>query len=222
MILNAIRVQDSSRLEQVSFTTLDWSSHFGIEVNLTEIPPVPWADQVLESPCPFIRNKTIIQTHFLFLALPTIGTVPLTISKWRKLLGSKQQPKFLPSLDKDPWFKDEDFVHCTVPNVKWFLLFKGIVPQSEGDTYVNQTAMLPPSYNSPSHCECVALHLLYYLKTGMYLNRGVYIRSDTLTSRHGHVCIGCFDSYGLSIHNDLQAHYWGPYAGIGASRKENE
>ncbi len=197
----------------------DWSSLYGISFTkkqLREVTEFPWGEDILNAPCPFVKSKSIKETHFAFLGLPTINGKPLNIIKWHELHPATGQPKFY--FANNPWYGNQEFATEVACGLRWYLMPLEIVPKSEDKTYDDQKAMLPQDYEVPTAIAEVTKDILYYRKNGIYLNPSRYGRCQAVTSGGYRVSVGRFDGSGLLVSDDWDDDRLSRI-GVAASRK---
>ena len=203
-----------SILGKFFFGAEEWSTHYGIAV--PEVPEFPWSREILNSPCPFVRGRKIKDTHYAFLGVPVFDGEALSIMKLNELHPRDKQPKLFSS-PAEAWYRQESFATEVVCQPRWYLLLKGIVPDSENKTWDRQLAMLPPEYHVPTGVEEVCKDLFCYQTAKAYLNRERYARVADTTSDGDRVDVGYGNPDGFNV------GYWdggpNPRIGIAASRK---
>lgn len=181
-----------------------------------EVAEFPWGEDILNSPCPFVKGKTIRETHFAFLGLKAINGESLTILTLQKLHPATGQPKFY-SYAPSAWYSSHDFAKVTTLSFRWYLMLKDIVPKSTSTNFENQKAMLPAEYEVPLCVEEVSKDLLAFRKNGAYPNGSVYARCSVVSADGFRLIAGYCGHGGVSV------HYWdddGDYdVGLAASRK---
>jgi len=204
------------------FGVEEWSTLYGVnfsekQLREVEVTELPWGEDILNAPCPFVKGKSIRETHFAFLGLNAVKGKPLTIIKWQELHPVSGQPRFY-SYIPDNWYAKEKFANTPTCNFRWYLMPLEIIPNSTGKTYQNQVAMLPAEYEVPFAIEEVSKDILYYRKNGIYLNPQRYGRCQDVASVSDRVNVGNFGSKGLDVSNDWDDNYrYG--LGVAASRK---
>lgn len=199
----------------------DWSALYGVNFSqkqLRAIAEFPWGEDILSSPCPFHKGKTIRETHVAFLGLDRYMGKPLTIMKWQEIHPGSGQPRFY-SYPQDCWYKDEKFANNPTCGFRWYLMPLLIVPDSESKTYQDQVAMLPTEYEAPFAIEEVSKDLLYHRKHGTFLNSNRYGRCQDVASSGYRVSVGDFDSDGLSVDDWAGDGRSDDVVGVAASRK---
>lgn len=209
------------------FDWADWAYHYRprlTEKYIRKAEKFPWNEDVLNSPCPFVKGKLLKDTHFAFLGISRIDDAPLTVAKWLKLCPVTGQPRF--RFSSDPWHVGQPHTDEATLTLRWYLLLKNIVPNSTDKTPEEQVAMLPEMYEIPTTIAETAKDILVCEKTGERPNG---LRLAACTERTvktdkifaddvGRVsCVGDFDMDGLSVSS------WGGLrdctVGVGASRK---
>ncbi|MCH7758757.1 hypothetical protein IID20_00130 [Patescibacteria group bacterium] len=163
----------------------DWESIYGVKLTnkqRREIAEFPWSEVILNSPCPFIKDKLIKETHFAFLGIEQINGQPLNLFHFEKCLTLFQnQPCFAFTNWPDRivnWYPSEELPKVTC-DLRWYLILKEIIPGSiKKKTYEEQARMLPQIYEVPLAIEEVLKNILYWKKSDNYLNksRKIHVR----------------------------------------------
>ena len=202
------------------FGVEEWSALYGVNFTkkqLREVADFPWNEDVLNAPCPFVKGKSVKETHFAFLGIDLIKGKSLTILEWQKIHPASGQPRFF-SYAPDNWYAKEKFGNEPTCGFRWYLMPLEIVPNSTDKTYKEQVAMLPADYKVPMAIEEVTKDILYYRKNGIYLNPSRWGRCQDVTSGGGRVGVGGFGAGGLGVRG-----YWdgirSDSIGLAASRK---
>lgn len=195
------------------FGAEEWLSHYGVAVS--EIPEFPWDEAVLNSPCPFVKGRKVKDTHFAFLGVPHNGERSMTITTLHQLHPANKQPRFYST---DPWYNNQGFATEIICSLRWYLLLKAIVPDSESKNWDEQCRTLPNEYEVPTGVEEVCKDLFCYKTSKSYLNRERYARVQDTTSHGVRVIVGYFDSDDLHVDRSWDARR-SPVLGMAASRK---
>lgn len=202
----------------------DWAA-WGVTFTpkqLKQVATFPWSEDVLNSPCPFYKDKLIRETHVARLGLDKVNGEPLTILKWQTLSpamleDSKPNPAHFASYAPSSLYSQQKFAIEITGEWRWYLDLLEIVPNSTNKWWNDQKALLPAEYEVPLAVNEVAKHLQYYKKNGIWLNKSRYGRCEDVTSGGHRVYVGYHPADGLYV------SYWhgGPYGSIGvaASRK---
>lgn len=197
----------------------EWSSLYGVSFTkkqLREVADFPWGEDILNAPCPFVEGKSIKETHFAFLGIPSVNGKPLTILKWHELHLATGQPKFY--FANNPWYGNQKFATEVTCELRWYLMPLEIVPSSTNKTYQEQVAMLTQDYEVPNAIEEVTKSILYYRKNGIRLNQSRWSRCQDVTSVGYRVNVGHFGESGLHVNSHWDGHRHS-YIGVAASRK---
>ena len=185
------------------FGVEEWATLYCVKFTkkqLREVAEFPWGEEVLNAPCPFVKGKTVKETHFAFLRLENVNGKPLTILHLQELHPHNGQPKFA-SYAPNSWYSNQAWATSKTAKFRWYLMPLEIVPNSEDKTYQDQVTMLPQGYEVPTAVEEVLKDLLYYRKNGIYLNPTRYARTTDVTSNGYRVIVGYFDRHGLNVFN---------------------
>ena len=196
----------------------DWTSLYGAKFSqkqLRQVTQFPWGEDVLNSPCPFTKGKTIRETHVAFLGIEKLNGEALSILKFHQLHPATGQPRFY--FANNPWYASETFAAQPL-SFRWHLLLREIVPNSESKTFEDQQKMLPAEYEVPTAVAETAKNILVFRKSGVYSNSNRYARCQEKTSAGDRVSVGGFGWYGLNV-----GGYWVDdrhgHIGVGAARK---
>lgn len=203
------------------FGAEEWSEFYGVsfsEEKLQKLAEFPWSEGVLNAPCPFVKGKSIRETHFAFLGLDAIKGRPLTILRWPEIQhgsGSESSgPHLRSSLE---WYSD-DQVFEEVCDFRWYLMPLEIIPGSMNKKFEEQVVMFPLEYQVPLAIEEVSKHILYYRKNGICLNSKAWGWCQDLVSGDNRVMVGLFDTNGLGL-----SAFWSadcnPDLGVAVSRE---
>ena len=207
--------------EMEYFGVADWQKFYRVSLTPRQIMAIgdfPWSENLLNSPCPWNPGKTIRETHFAFMGFDTIS-----IMKLQELNPQGKDPCFY-VYAPDVWYIKEKFPH-RVLRLRWYLLLREIIPNSEEKTFNTQKMILPKEYEVPSAAVEAAKNFLIYKKEGIYVNEKRYARTSDVNSGHRHIVIGCcnaeidgayIDGVYVRFRENVDQI---PDVGIGASRK---
>jgi hypothetical protein len=184
----------------------DWTRHFGIKMSKSTSLPIPTAQlqAILESPCPFIKDKKVKKTHYLYYLPADFNGEPLTIGKWQEMFPQGSQPKFY--LYMNVGYKDYGFAKTDTARFSWFLMFEGVIPGTEYKNWDEQLALKPENYDVPKLVECAPMHFLAFKKNGRRINEKMWGRTRDVDSNGDHVSAGHFDDGGFDV-----SHYYDSY-----------
>lgn len=198
----------------------DWATLYGVRFSkkqLRQVAQFPWNEDVLNSSCPFVADKTIRETHFAFLELDRINGDPLTIMKWQQLQPAPGQPRFY-KYGSEAWYGNQEFAVRTTGELRWRLMPLEIVPNSTSKTFAEQTAMLPTEYEVPLTVTEVSKAMLYFRKSGKCVNPNRYGRCLDLFSLGRRVFVGFFGADGLYVSSGWDGSRYGNLA-LASARK---
>ena len=208
------------------FGVEEWATIFNVQFTkkqLRQIAEFPWGEDVLNAPCPFVKGKTVKETHFAFLGLEQVMGKSLSILGWQDLCPPTGQLKFY-SYAPQAWYSTQPFAKRTC-KFRWYLMLTNIVPNSESQTYEEQLPMVPADYEVPTAVEDVSKHLLVVKKTGSLPNQTRWGRVNDLTIKVGdittdghRVVVGGYCGGGLNVYYGLGG-YRVSYIGLSVSRK---
>ena len=214
-ILDKMRELSLALPEVSYFGIADWQKLYGIALTpkqMEAIAATSPSDAVLNSPCPFHKDRMIRETHFAFVGLDTVNIIEL-----QRLNPKATEPRFY-SYAPDAWYFNEKFATKEFLKLRWYLLLKDIVPGSENKTFDEQKAMLPKEYEVPSAVAETAKDIFIHKKTGIYVNPNRYARTADLGSGGTRVSVGRCGAGGVGV-----AYGWGDRRsgslGVAASRK---
>lgn len=162
----------------------EWMILYGLNLSkkqLREIAEFPWSEDILNAPCPFYRNKSVKETHFVFWGPDCLLGEPLTILKWQKIHPAGSQPKFssyasVESIGSaESWYINRKFAKELTCGSRWYLMLLETVPWFDFfRSYREQRiAMLPREYEVPRAIEEVTKAILYHRKSSEQLHLGV-------------------------------------------------
>ena len=191
---------------------------------LSKVTKFPWNKDILESSCPFEKNKAVKETHFGFLGLTIINGNPLTIMKFDELYSSEDQSIFF-----NTWWCEGKFATERTCAFRWYLMPMRIIDDSLDKTYKAQVKILQPNYEIASAVEEVAKNFLYFAKNGEHSSFYFYNRcrdmvsDEIIPTRKYRVVVGGFldERYkenGFRIYNDKDTPSYHNLA-IATSRK---
>lgn len=154
---------DRQFVANIAFAKRMWND-FG---DIGEVPPLPTdIYQILASPCPFNKGKTVGETHTLALVPATLKQEPMTLvrlgEEMRKIgkIGYRYSP-FLHIYGDTP-FKSSH----------WVLMTKTDIKEAEDKCYGEQKKIVASylNYQVPKLAQAVVVIFAEYLATGNYRN----------------------------------------------------
>jgi hypothetical protein len=118
------------------------------------------------------------------------------------------------------WYanKNEAFARNEKVTCRWYMLRKGIVPNSTSKTWIEQQGFLSDLETAPMAVELVWGMTVYKAIRNVYLLGSVYARTSSVGSDGNHVRVGFFVGDGLLVyrwHDGLR----GGHVGVSSSRK---
>lgn len=194
----------------------EWATLYGVtftKKQLRQVTKFPWSEDVLNTACPFVKGKSVRETHFAFLGLAKLNGTQLTIMKWHELHPASGQPRFY--FEPDQWYREEVFAKDATLEFRWHLLLTEIVPGSTNKRPYEQA--LPPEYELPTALAEVTKDLFVYRKLGAYPNREHWAHTKEQTSHGGFSLVGNCDPRGVNV--DLWLGSPLSDVGVGAARK---
>jgi hypothetical protein len=199
------------------FGTQEWSVLYGVRFTkdqLLKVTKFPWSSGILNAPCPFVKGKSIRETHFAFLGLDTIEGRPFNIVRWHEIHSRPGRLHLLTLCSSD----DQIYAVYKTCYFRWYLMLLEVIPNSTNRTFRAQLEILPIEYEVPSTIEEVSKNILYHSKNNICLNPATYGRCTDITSGGSRTMVGCFDTFGPNIgcSGDTDIRY---DAGLAASRK---
>ena len=102
------------------------------------------------------------------------------------------------------WYEEtkETFSRNDKTDTRWIMVRKDSVPKSTGKNWDEQQALLSEIEGTPNATEVVWAVTTYKAVRGVYLLSNIHIRTSSLDSDGGRVCVGNFGRRGLSVYND--------------------
>ncbi len=205
------------------FGPSEWSTFYGVNFSknqLEEIPRFPWDEDVLNAPCPFVKEKLVKETHFAFLGLDVLNGKPLNILRWQSLHPTSGRPRFS-TYAPHSWYAQETF--ASQPCVfRWYLLLTSIIPNSTSRTHEEQLKMLPADYEIPTAIAEVSKNVLVYRKVRFCANSNRRAHCQA-TSDVFRVVVSYLPWSGPGDEDGIGIGPWkglpDPNVGVGASRK---
>lgn len=120
--------------------------------------------------------------------------------------------------ETEGWYANQPFAANEKVTCRWLAIRKTEVPNSLNKKWDAQQKLLSKDEEVPNAAEMSWFITTYYEVRGVYLFKGVYVRTSSVTSGGDRVYVGYFDGSGLFVY-----FYWdGPYndyLGVAASRK---
>ncbi len=206
------------------FGVEEWATLYGASFTkkqLREIAEFPWGEDILSSPCPFVKDKLVKDTHFAFLGISGLNGSPLTVAKWLELHPATGQPKFY--FNQNPWHKGQPHTDVATMELRWYLMLKEIVPDSTSKTPEDQVKMLPAEYEVPATIAEVSKDLLAFRKTGERPNYSRWAACKERTVKTDTANAGLVSCVGYFVEDGLRVGSWhgsrSDSVGFGASRK---
>lgn len=215
LIFDGVRELSLELPEMPCFGVADWQKIYGITLTQKQIGTLrqfPWSEKTLSAPCPFNPGKMIRETHFAFVGLETVNIMEL-----QRLNPQTTKPRFY-DYAPNSWYSNEKFANEMKLSLRWYLLLKDIVPNSENNTFADQEKMLPKEYEVPTAIAEIAKDFLIYKMTGVYANGKRYARTSDLVSDSHRVYVGNCDAGGVVVVS-YRDDYRNDFVGVGASRK---
>lgn len=136
-----------------------WKMRFGINIGDDLRLPISnnQLKKILNEPCPFVAKKSVAETHFLFYLPHSLGKKRFTVNGWNKFLVRKRESRIY---SNKTWYLDENFVKDITPRYHWYLIFRGIIPDSCNKTWEEQLKMIPETHEVPFACETLSMYIL--------------------------------------------------------------
>jgi len=206
-------------LEEFSFGPKKWKSYFNLDIG--EAPPLPSNIlKILNSPCPFSKNKEkIIDTHMLVL-------IPgnLSLNKFMVLVEKSNQ-------DNKTDFENiwnqilNDHGETLTKAPQWVLMTKDVLLGSRKKSYADQKALVKatPEYEVPNLLSAAVCILVQDVSIGAVLygrdavfSKWMYTRCQEQSGGYQTV-VGGFAPSGRNVYDDL--NYDSAHVGVAALRK---
>lgn len=147
-------------VSSIGFGEEMWNSFFG---NVGKAPPLPKGlGSILESPCPFFKEKTIEQTHILALIPETINEAPMNLVLFGEFLRNYKtgySPNYV--LYKTPPFGKSH----------WVLMTNSSPEEARGKSYDKQNEFVSrfndQNYHVPKLSQAIVAIFSEFLATGI-------------------------------------------------------
>jgi hypothetical protein len=203
------QVMDNSQF----FGPTDWQRHYRVKFSDEIALPLELAKlkDILEEDCPFTAKKKKRETHFMFYLPKKFQGKNLHIRHWQEIHPKESQPRFY-SYDNG-WYQNKEFANKTEPTGQWYLMFKGVVLHLQPQSWNEKSKMLPNTHDLPLACEASPMHFFTHLKSGEYINKGIYGRTRDVDSDGARIILGNYGSDGLFFGSCWDKE---PYMEIGA------
>jgi len=222
MEVESISLPAKVSIPEQAFGKEQWEAYIG---DVGEEPPLPKdIVQILKSPCPIWKGKTVVQTHSLMLIPATVNGKPLTLKSLGEFVKSPKQGNATKYGFFSPAVLQE---HGDTSKEKsyWVLIPNDVLPESRGknldvqidlvDKLGNDTGV---EYELSTALEVAVLNLLTYVKTGKRLygqDPLTYARCQEKTNGYP-VSVGGFASGGLNVYHN---YFDNDNNGVAARRK---
>lgn len=144
-------------------------------------------------------------THILFAGYP------LTI---REMCARTSQNLF-PHMG-NYWWESLAFAKIDKVKLRWYLIRKGLLPNSRKKTISEQVKMLSEYEEVPRACEVMYMTILIYLVSGERLFEDVYARCRDITKKGGRASVLTYSDGRMGITDFVIAN---PVVGVAPSRK---
>jgi hypothetical protein len=116
------------------------------------------------------------------------------------------------------WYADKKFAREDKTSFGWLAIKKTPVSNSTSKNWNEQNKLLSALEKVPNAAEMSWFITTYFEVRGVRLFEGVYVRTSSLNSVGGRVCVGGFDSDGLRV-RDCWVDHRGDDIGLSAARK---
>ena len=200
-----------------------WERYYG---HVGSEPSLPSnIEEVMNSPCPFWREKQVKETHLLALIPSHVAGKPLTLDYLGELIKSPKGGGY--GAKYDPYSEVHKDIGSQSPaSSYWILMTRDVLPGSGNKNYQNQCALVADhakrtglEYKVPGALEAAVVVLLHHVRSGERLyssNPWTYTRCRNKDKNGNQRVVGGFTSEGLCVS-------YGPYAhglfGVAGLRK---
>lgn len=118
------------------------------------------------------------------------------------------------------WYANETVAFAKSEKVtcRWYMLRKGIVPNSTSKTWSEQQGLLSNIETTPTAVELAWGMTVYKAVRGVYLLGSVYARTSSVYSNGDHVRVGVFGGDGLGVSGWIDGDRY-DVVGVSSSRK---
>lgn len=180
------------------FSPQDWIERYGIKVPERITLPVDLVKLavLVNEPCPFVKGKTVKQTHYLFYMPPDFSGRPLNVMAWQGVSSKGGQP-----LISDHQMGDLYPFAVDIARNSWYLMFEEVVPSMVSKTFNEQLKLKPETYDVSKIIECASMHFLVFDKNGYHLNESKYGRTWDRDDDGSYFASGNFDKFGFSLND---------------------
>ncbi len=162
----------------------DWKTFYGINTENVKLPAkLDDLEKIINSPCPFTRDKKIKETHFLLFIPGKINQkgTGLSIRTLQKFFPKNQKPRFYSYLTDTIADDNQTYADEKIEKDTWIIILKEIIPHSRYETYAEQLTMLPDKYVIPTAMVTATFHLSAYQKSeGKIAMKQLYGRTNSL------------------------------------------
>ncbi len=205
------------------FGPTDWLKYYGIKISEFDLPiSFTELSKILEENCPFVKDKKIKETHYLFCLPDNFNGESLTVKKWKEIYPTTKNSKafFHDKMTEDyEWQTNHKSIITDVARYKWYLMFEGLPKNFFEKNFIEQINDKIPGYGIPKLVECVPIHFLIYEKNGYFINSGyetlygcgTYGRTASIhyfsDNEPNHICVGRFGKKGLYIYSGHTGDY---------------
>lgn len=157
---------------------------------LRMVERLPWNEDELKEPCPFHRKKTVRDTHFAFLGLPSLHGRQLTIHSLSLIHPPSTRPGvFLTLRVRERLQSSTPSPFSGSPAFRWYLMLRDRVPGSSGRSFQEQEALLPREYEVPTAIEELVKQVLIAHRQP-YRSRKDYVRCREATCPDTYPIVG--------------------------------
>lgn len=211
----------SALMEKNYFGVDDWIIVYGAQFSKEQLSlaaEFPWGEDVLNASCPFVKGKSIKETHFAFLGLDYFNGCPLTLVKWHALhVLTENKPKFYYSIN--PWYRQHRFAAKSTCELRWYLMPLASFPSRNENSDEAQLRFMPSEYESASAIEEITKAFLYYKKSGARIDYDKRSWCKDNTNDNGRVLIESFGHDGLKLESRDEGRWRHCGIGVALSRK---
>lgn len=149
-----------------SFGQEQWKKYFGEIGTSPRLPSNIY--EVLSSPCPFNKGKTVEQTHILVLIPETLNGTKMTLKRFGNLVQSLDLKHGKARYDQNSIFSPSDD-DMPFESSYWVLMTRNIVEATKGEGFLEQQRIIRthyPKYNTPFLEEVVLCAFMEYITKG--------------------------------------------------------
>ncbi len=149
-----------------AFGPKEWYTYFG--GHLRNVPRLTSnIAEIMNSPCPFLTGKKVLETHLLVLVPQTVEGQPLSL----KILGELVKKPLIGNATKYDYFSVSEYTDSPAPSSHWVLMTRHVINGSRNKSFKDQQALLKKQviYEVPHILDASVCIFMEYIRTGTRL-----------------------------------------------------